>query len=79
MVAVVQVKQQRMNVRPEGSARRHAVGWLRLEALPAMAATAAEQLDPHGLAGQKRNIDAIIAMSAGLPLPRNIAAAMLAG
>ena len=79
MVAVVQVKQQRMNVRPEGSARRHAVGWLRLEALPAMAATAAEQLDPHGLTGQKRKVDTVVAMPAGLPLSRNIAAAMLAG
>jgi hypothetical protein len=76
MVGVVQIEQKRMNVRAERRPCRHAIGRLRLEP---PAATATEQLDPDDLGGQERNVDAVVAMPADLPLSRDIAAAMPAG
>ena len=79
MVAVVQIKQQRMNVRPKGGANRHVIRRQGLKTFAAMAAATAKKLDPDDFRGQQRDLHPIITMTVGLTLARHIAAAVLAG
>lgn len=68
MVTVVQVKQQRVDVWPKRSARRHALWRRSPEPLAAAGATPAEQLNPRGVRPDRWDVDVIVAMAHSLAL-----------
>lgn len=76
MVAVVEVEQQSPDARPERRPRSHARRGLGPVAFAALPASAAEQLDPRHLRADRRQIDVIVAVTAGLPPPGDIRPAM---
>ncbi len=77
-MAVVQIQQQRPDRGAERAARRHAFRRLGAEAAAAGGTAPAEQLDARHHRRDRRNVDVIVAMAAGLPLARDVGGAVRA-
>ena len=77
-MAVVQIEKQRPDRGAERAARRHAVGRLGAETAAAGGTTPAEQLDARHQRRDRRDVDVIVAMATGLPLPRDVGSAVRA-
>ena len=78
VMAVVQIEKQRPNRGAERAARHHVFRRLGAEPAAAGGAAPAEQLDTRHHRHDRRDIDVIVAVAAGLPLPRDVRRAVRA-